>query len=808
MRLRLSVCRHKLPPADLLWAVPQDKAQDGFTIAQLLDQVNEIIPLESPHWGLEDYAVEIGSFEALHFQKVKDVLKDEDHICIRHLTQSELRARHVSGRDQINANGQHLIDGLPFGKSYFASRKPYRPAINIPPLKNPVSDAGAEDSFPGLLMEGPQTQDYGSAGQDDEDLVAEQPVRKRRRVGSAKCDKSGKNVHFQEQRVLTALPSDDDTEDEYQADTDSESDTSSCVSESSLDDSSSSSDDSSSALAEQNDAQMANLLSTDDSESTASSSNASSSDSSSDSSDSDSDSSSSDSSDSGSGPDEISSKALMGIPYEGKARTKSRNRRRRLTRLKRQMQEESEKAGKSQNAVERPCRIRHRSTEIEPGAESEMRKKNQQVKVERKAELEKMMLILQPFINSPPRENHSKQKSYSANENAINADGNPQENQEMIVETHEDHVKEPAEENVVGEAQEPSSKEAEETTVKLTSDNATETIQGDTPKVEEAAAPKRKRLDIGSSRRLLMGSLGHRTPKNKEEEDKLREKIAASVSARGKKKFNDKASAQVEEDQEPEDLQGEDAWKSRIVLKAFEVLDDVQELSTPPFPFQQRWDPQQQYENKKKRKRGKKNQDKQEEYFDEYYGEGEGEGEHEEEWGYLDYDEVEGNAAQSQLLQETADAQAMDDDAEPANDLPALPSDISTLPILATENMRLDSIIVYKQMEVSELTGWQPSLSDYRTAKVLDVEEDAVHLELAVRDIPCKKPDNNKKGGKREPTGKGFEMPTEEDVDPGKRWVDFMDILELRLLEPAPNDEGTTNAHTLDTNEQDLAAEN
>ncbi|GME23201.1 hypothetical protein GTA08_BOTSDO09875 [Neofusicoccum parvum] len=795
MRLRLSVCRHKLPPADLLWAVPQDKAQDGFTIAQLLDQVNEIIPLESPHWGLEDYAVEIGSFEALHFQKVKDVLKDEDHVCIRHLTQSELRARHVSGRDQINANGQHLIDGLPFGKSYFASRKPYRPAINIPPLKNPVSDAGAEDAFPGLLMGGPQTQDHGSAGQDDEDLVAEQPVRKRRRVGSAKCDKSDKNVHFQEQRVLTALPSDDDTEDEYQADTDSGSDISSGVSDSSLDDSSSSLDDSSSslddsssslddsssALAEQNDAQMADPPSTDDSESTASSSDTSSSDSSSDS-------SSSDSSDSGSGPDEISSKALTGIPHEGKARTKSRNRRRRLTRLKRQMQEESEKA--------------------ESGVESEMRKKNRQAKMERKAELEKMMLILQPFINSPPRENDFKQKSYSANENAINADGNPQENQEMIVETHEDHVKEPAEENVVGGAQEPSSKEAEETTVKLTSDNATETIQGDTPRVKEAAAPKRKRLDIGSSRRLLMGSLGHRTPKNKEEEDKLREKIAASVSARGKKKFNDKASAQGEEDQEPEDLQGEDAWKSRIVLKAFEVLDDVQELSAPPFPFQQRWDPQQQYENKKKRKRGKKNQDKQEEYFDEYYGEGEGEDEHEEEWGYLDYDEVEGNAAQSQLLQETADAQAMDDDAEPANDLPALPSDISTLPILATENMRPDSIIVYKQMEVSELTGWQPSLSDYRTAKVLDVEEDAVHLELAARDIPCKKPDNNKKGGKREPTGKGFEMPTEEDVDPGKRWVDFMDILELRLLEPAPNDEGTTNAHTLDTNEQDLAAEN
>lgn len=80
MRLRLTVRRHKLPPADLLWAVPHDKAYEAFTIAQLLEQVNDIIPLENPHWGLEDYAVEIGNFEALHFQKVKDILKDEDHV--------------------------------------------------------------------------------------------------------------------------------------------------------------------------------------------------------------------------------------------------------------------------------------------------------------------------------------------------------------------------------------------------------------------------------------------------------------------------------------------------------------------------------------------------------------------------------------------------------------------------------------------------------------------------------------------------------------------------------------------------------
>lgn len=80
MRLRLSIRRHNLPAADLLWAVPDDRAHDAFTVAQLLEHLNDIIPLESPHWGLEDYAVEINNYEALHFQKVKDIFKDEDQV--------------------------------------------------------------------------------------------------------------------------------------------------------------------------------------------------------------------------------------------------------------------------------------------------------------------------------------------------------------------------------------------------------------------------------------------------------------------------------------------------------------------------------------------------------------------------------------------------------------------------------------------------------------------------------------------------------------------------------------------------------
>lgn len=82
LRLRLFVRRHGLPETKLLWTVPADP---DWTIAKLLTQVNEAVPLESGEWGLEDYAVELKaadgtSFECLHFQQVSRILKDDDQV--------------------------------------------------------------------------------------------------------------------------------------------------------------------------------------------------------------------------------------------------------------------------------------------------------------------------------------------------------------------------------------------------------------------------------------------------------------------------------------------------------------------------------------------------------------------------------------------------------------------------------------------------------------------------------------------------------------------------------------------------------
>ena len=120
MRLHLIIQRHGLPVTRILWttsppslfghnapsassmlpaassALTSTRAPNalysngGYTIAQLLEDVNEVIPLEtepalfdtecSGQWGLEDYVVEVGGSECLHFMEVDGLLRDGDEI--------------------------------------------------------------------------------------------------------------------------------------------------------------------------------------------------------------------------------------------------------------------------------------------------------------------------------------------------------------------------------------------------------------------------------------------------------------------------------------------------------------------------------------------------------------------------------------------------------------------------------------------------------------------------------------------------------------------------------------------------------
>ncbi|KLU89895.1 hypothetical protein MAPG_08864 [Magnaporthiopsis poae ATCC 64411] len=153
MRLRLVVRRHGLPDTRVLFSVPLD---DDPTIAQFLELVNVTVPLESADWGLDDYAVELrnpsgGAFEALHFQPVASILRQDEEVYIRPLTTPDLKKRIISGRHQISQDGKHLVDGVPFGRPLLREPRD-RPVLQIPPRKrrrllaqDPASPAAEDD---------------------------------------------------------------------------------------------------------------------------------------------------------------------------------------------------------------------------------------------------------------------------------------------------------------------------------------------------------------------------------------------------------------------------------------------------------------------------------------------------------------------------------------------------------------------------------------------------------------------------------------------------------------------------------------
>ncbi|RFU74617.1 hypothetical protein TARUN_7631 [Trichoderma arundinaceum] len=146
IRLRLVIRRHGLPEVKLVWPC---SCSEDLTISKVLEQVNEVVPLESGEWGLEDYAVELadgkgGTFECLHFQQVGRILKDEDQVLIRSLLTGDLKRRRLSGRHQISDDGRHLVDGLAFGRSWVRAPRD-RPQIELPPRKRVRITYDAED---------------------------------------------------------------------------------------------------------------------------------------------------------------------------------------------------------------------------------------------------------------------------------------------------------------------------------------------------------------------------------------------------------------------------------------------------------------------------------------------------------------------------------------------------------------------------------------------------------------------------------------------------------------------------------------
>jgi len=81
MRIRLSINRYSLGTTKIWWDTTSvNEGRPGTTISMLLESVNEVCQLEAENSGLEDYVVEVGGWEVLHFQGVEGLLREGDEV--------------------------------------------------------------------------------------------------------------------------------------------------------------------------------------------------------------------------------------------------------------------------------------------------------------------------------------------------------------------------------------------------------------------------------------------------------------------------------------------------------------------------------------------------------------------------------------------------------------------------------------------------------------------------------------------------------------------------------------------------------
>ena len=320
----------------------------------------------------------------------------------------------------------------------------------------------------------------------------------------------------------------------------------------------------------------------------------------------------------------------------------------------------------------------------------------------------------------------------------------------------------------------------------------TEMENGVTP----APSQRRLKLDVEASRRFILNSLRLRGSGPRSSGGSRRKSEAASVPD---------SSVQVPEKPQGEEPVGADThdqdWRSKIDLWAVECCHDGVKLSTPPFPFYQRWDPQQQLESGGRGKRGKKRKRNRTQYYD--FGE---DGGYENEASYAQYEpdfEVEEDglapglndeameqaAVDGQLLQ---DAHASAINRSQPEDLPELPADLSTYKDLKEADMVRGAIIAFKHIDCSPATKWCPNLSGYKTATVDSVLSDGtMELTLAYRDAVIPERQFDPETGRR--IYDKFEMPDyddgEENDDGRFLSIKFDDLFQPKLIAPGKEEE-------------------
>ena len=298
----------------------------------------------------------------------------------------------------------------------------------------------------------------------------------------------------------------------------------------------------------------------------------------------------------------------------------------------------------------------------------------------------------------------------------------------------------------------------------------------------EPSRPRAK-LDLSSSRRMLFGSLGLRAPTSKGEEDKLREKLMKNIRPvpQGQSKFAEAPEVAIAQDSND----GIENWREKIVLKAVECCYAGLELSTPPFPFEQRWDPQQQGSRETRKssqvngekpsnKRMKSHAFEEESLQDESCSANEA--------GVTAVNDRTQRAVDEQLMRDASILSAQNELS--VEDLPSPPTDTSTLVELVRDLAVPGAVVIFKRLEMSEATNWEPKVSHFQTAMIDDIKVDGgLEMTLALRDRPKKRRDYDLVTGERL-YGK-FEMPdsdSDETETNGFIKLAFEDLIEPKLL--------------------------
>ncbi|KAF2111979.1 hypothetical protein BDV96DRAFT_614359 [Lophiotrema nucula] len=674
MRLRLCVQRNGLPPTNVVWSVPDINSPQAYTIARLLEDVNQILPIEAEEWGYEDYIVEVGGYECLHFAPVFQALKEDDLVSIRPLLTAEVRARTLSGRYQISDGGQHLVDGIPFGRPYL--RNPSRPSVSIPSRKRKraLEDdtaLGLEDAEKPQLITANGEEGTLNGGISDAEAGGDAPHETRRRSGT-------KRVRFEHapKQILGVSELDDDLDEEDDGDFEP-------------------------GGSEDSDASMENA-SNDDSDTSDESSVVS------DTSSEDTDSSSDTSSESDSGssvPEEPIGRQPV-APNKGKSGTQNRNKRRKL----------SLKLRNLQKLEILPSNARRPEFEEWEG-QDESAKEQQLAQAQLRLEEKKRKSALEE-----PRTGRT----------AAESDAQNLENAKQIL---------------LSKYGQEDSEEAKATTPAELPEKLV------TPAPAQEPPRKRLRPNISAITRII----GHQ--------------------ARPLKK-----PAAVKPEPAPVEEVPVDPiyWKSKVTVSAFECWFEDVELSAPPFPFKQHWDPA----SREMRERDKAKQNKkrkkasnelpavpppEDELVQLDYGD---------DTGALMRDNIDHEAAvDAQLIQEVHAAAKID--------LPPLPDSVDLLPPLTKDDLKVGTIVAFKVMEFAPGT-MMPAISNFKTAIIEKLDESGeVGFRLAERDVHRKEKKYDSKGNRIYDAADAFQMEdSDEDGSDKLEWKEFDDLLEARLLQP------------------------